>query len=181
MVDKDQQNERVAYLHRGEAINELGFTYKRLLRLIPALFRRAPEPGIAKVLKEQHAVDMISNARLSQVAMDIGQPPGLCVCEEADALVEDVYHADRAGTTPLTRAGGIVNALKAVRGHLIRGWGRLIAAFNRPVGNDSFAIKEAASVQQQEAAQHRQLSELSNELEGRRHDDHGGEGGRRTA
>jgi len=181
MVEKSQLNERDAYVQRGEAIDELGFTYKRLLRLIPALFRRAPEPGIAEVLKKQHVVDVHTNARLSHVAMDIGQPPDPCPCKEADALLTDVYHADRAGATPLARSVGIVHALKAVRIRLIRIWGRLIGAFNPSVGRDSSAPKEAATAQQQEAAQHRQLSEFSNELEDRKHDERGNEGGRRTA
>lgn len=181
MVEKSQLNERDAYVQRGEAIDELGFTYKRLLRLIPALFRRAPEPGIAEVLKEQHAVDVNTNARLSQVAMDIGQPPAPCPCKEADSLLLNVYHADRAGATPLARSWGIVHAMKEVRIRLIRIWGKLIAAFHPSAGSDSSASTEAVKAQQQEAAQHRQLSGLSNELEERRHDDRRTEEGRRTA
>jgi hypothetical protein len=179
MAGNHSHDERFAYARRGEVINELGFTYKRLLRLIPALFRRAPEPRVAEVLKEQHAVDVISNARLGKVALNLGQLPGPCMCEEADALVVDVYHADRARSTKLTRARGIVHALKAVRSYLIRRWGGLIDAFHAPIGHDSTSITEAASIQQQEAAQHKQLAELSNELEGNEQEDN--EHSRRTA
>ena len=171
-MDKQQYNEREGFRHRGEIINELNFIYKRLLRLIPALFRRAPEPRLADVLNAQHARDIGSNAGLVKVAMDIGQPPGPCVCEEAEALVEDVYHGDRAGATPQARTWGIVRGLKAVRVFLIQAWGRLIAELDHGSDERSSAQQEAAALQHQEAAQHRELVELTNELEEGKDDSH---------
>ena len=182
MSDKQQQNEPEGFQRRRGAINELGFTYKRLLRLLPALFRRAPEPRLAGVLLDQHALDVKSNAQLTKVAMDLGQPPAPCVCEDADVLVENVYNADRASAKPSVRTGGIVRALKAVRTHLIRTWGQLLGDIDPPEAEQrSSAHKAAAAVQQQEAAQHRQLANFTNELEEQKHDEREGDERRRTA
>lgn len=163
---------------RAEAINDLNYTYRRLLRLLPALFRRAPEPRLAGVLKEQSALDADSSRRLTTVAMDLGQPPGPCLCAEAEHLVSNVYVADRVGATPAARTWGIVRALKAVRVHLIRMWTRLIDELGE---DQSAARKEAAALQQVDAAQHRQLAKLTNQLEEPQSQAHPTDGKRRSA
>jgi hypothetical protein len=182
MADKQQQNEREGFQRRGEAINNLRFTYKRLLRLLPAIIRRAPEPRLADVLLDQHILDVKGDAQLTNVAMDLEQPPAPCVCEESNVLVENVYNADRASATPTVRTWGIVSALKAVRTHIIRTWGKLIGDIDPPDSEKRSSIhKAAAAVQQQEAVQHQQLANFTNELAERKHDDHDGDERRRTA
>jgi hypothetical protein len=173
MADKQQQIEREGYQRRGEAINDLGFTYKRLLRLLPAMIRRAPEPRLADVLIDQHVLDVKGGAALTDVAMDLGQPPAPCVCEQSNVLVENVYNADRASATPIVRTWGIVRALKAVRTHLIRTWGKLIGEIDPPEAEQHSPVhKKAVAAQQQEAVQHHQLANVTNELEEQRNGEH---------
>lgn len=181
MFGKEWRLSKEGFLHRREAINELHFIYKRLVRLLPALLRRAPEPRLAHVLKEQHELDVENLDGLKQVAMDMGQPPGPCLCDEADQLVEQVYHADRAGSSPQARTWGIVRALRAVRVYLIRTWGRLLEGLG---AKDQEPYREqVVHLQHTDAAQHRQLTELTNELEGKKneHKRNGSDGGRRSA
>ncbi len=178
MLDNQVDNERDGYKARGEAINELGFTYKRLLRLLPAIFRRTPEPRLAQVLNEQYSVDAANEARLTKVAVDLGQPAAAFFSEEADTLVGDVYNAERAGTTPVARTWGIVQALMAVRIFLIRTWARVMANVHLEQPGHAAIHAEAVVAQQQEADQHRQLTALTEEIENQRHQTVHGAGGK---
>ncbi|MCB9182709.1 MAG: hypothetical protein H6591_02230 [Flavobacteriales bacterium] len=163
MFDKHLNRFREGFKKRSSAINELGFVYKRLERLLPALVRRVREPALTEVLRDQHQVDVDSKDRLIRVAQDMGQPPGACSCKEANALVEDIYYADRSAPNADSRTRGIVQSLKAVRSFLVRTWGRLLDELSM----DALGAfrDEAAALQQQEASQHGRLVAFTKELD----------------
>lgn len=146
---------------RRALINELNFTYRRLLRLLPALVKRIDAP-LNALLRRQHRIDKVIVERLDRAAAQQGEPPEPCVCAEANALVENVYHAERTAPKP-KRASATVLALKAVRSFLIRTWGQLIAK-TAPASVSSLQ-EEARTLQQCEADQHRELARVSRQAE----------------
>lgn len=140
---------------RRSFINELNFTYRRLLRLLPALTRRVGPVPLGAVLDHQHAVDASIADDLGHLAAQHGRAPEPCECAEANALVENLYHADRAATTPAGRTAAIVRALKSVRTFLIRAWGGLINTLS-PETQPAY-LQEARELQRREAELHREL------------------------
>ncbi|MCB0765487.1 MAG: hypothetical protein KDB84_12315 [Flavobacteriales bacterium] len=150
------------FRQRREAIDELNFTYRHLLRMLPNLHRRVGPGPAADVLAHQYEQDRSIRDRLVQVSMDHGQPPQPCVCADASALVEDVYHADRAGEDLDERNRSVVGALKALRAFLLRVWGRLLRAL--PAEEEPEYHRAVRDLQREEAEQHRELVRLGNDL-----------------
>lgn len=162
MTDRQQQQEEKGFQQAREAINELNFVYRKLHRLFSALLRRG-EPGkLGGLLKRQHKEDHAINERLAHVAMEYGQPPGPCLGEDANKLLEDVRHADRVRYSNRTGPHAMVSALKQVRVFLIRTWGRWLAALPENVLPEY--RRKIADLQNREAEQHRQLVALEHEL-----------------
>ena len=85
-------------------------------------------------------------------------------------MVDNVYHVDRAASTPEARASAIVHALMAVRTFLIRTWGRLIA--NVSPEQQPGLLEGARALQAREAVLHRELVSLSHTIEAEP-DEHG--------
>ncbi|MBK8498458.1 MAG: hypothetical protein IPL52_06470 [Flavobacteriales bacterium] len=164
MMPRNPMNRlKEGFKRRRAAINELHFTYKGLMRLLPAIARRVEPEPLGEELAAEHAEDARNLQHLNDASVEHGLPPGACVCEEAAELVENVYHADRVGRTTPGRTLGIVLALKSVRMYLILSWGRLLSALHGDV--PPTLQNEAADIQRREAKQHRDLVILAEQLE----------------
>lgn len=154
---KDAMNSRRA------VINELNFTYRRLLRLLPNIMRRVDSEPLGRVLAGQDQEDRLISSQLADVASTHGEAPGPCTCEDASALVENVYHAERAAGDRASRASAVIHSLKMVRTYLIRAWGRLISTLSAD-GPDNF-LKEAHAMQAREADLFRELVVLGEQTD----------------
>ena len=152
---------------RRSIINELNFTYKRLLRLLPGIVKRVDAAPGGKVLNDQDRMDRVIAERLGQVAIEQGEPPESCICEEANAMVENIYNAERAAPTRAARASAIIRALKSTRAFLIRVWARLIGTLS-PDKQPRF-LKEAKALQASEADLHRELVSLGQQIDASAH------------
>jgi hypothetical protein len=97
------------------------------------------------------------------VASAHGEAPGPCACEDANALVENVYHAERTAGDRPSRASAVIHSLKMVRTFLIRAWGRLISTLD-PGGSDTF-LEEAHAMQAREADLFRELVVLGEQVD----------------
>ncbi len=148
---------------RRSLINELNFTYKRLLRMLPGMARSVDTEPVKHVLIEQDRMDRVISERLAHVATEEGEPPEPCACDEASAMVEAVHHADRAAPTKESRAYAIVRALKALRIFLIRVWDRLIGTLS-PAERSNF-LQEAKALQKSEAELHRELVSVGQRID----------------
>lgn len=161
-MDRQQQTEQEGFQLRRAAINELNFVYRKLQRLFSALIRRG-EPGkLGNLLKRQQQEDQAIKNQLAHVAMEQGQPPGPCVCEEPNALVEEVYHTDRVRYANRSGPRALLTALKRVRVFLMRTWGRWLSAL--PENVLPAYRRKIADLQNREAEQHRELVALEHEL-----------------
>lgn len=157
------QRLKEAVSSRRAAINELNFIYKELLRLLPNIKRRVDPEPIGELLEKQDQEDRFISTHLTEAASTHGEPPEPCTCEEANALVDNVYHAERAANDRTTRASAVIHSLKLVRTYLIRAWGRLISTLSSG-GPDKF-LKEAHALQAREADLFRELVVLGEQLD----------------
>ncbi|MCB9169208.1 MAG: hypothetical protein H6594_02530 [Flavobacteriales bacterium] len=158
MVDKHIQRLREGHRLRRNAINELHFTYKGLQRLLNGMVKRSGDGPLAETLRAQLMQDRSVLHDLSNVAMDHGHPPIPSTCVEADALLAEVYHADRSGAMGQARMDALLQGLKAVRMHLLRTWSGLI---DQVPGDVLPRFREAADrLRTMEAQQHRALLDL---------------------
>lgn len=160
-----QQLERAkgADKQRRSLINELNFTYGRLLRLLPAIITRADQDPIRDVLSEQVLLDRRIVERLGAAAAAHGVPPQPCGGGEANALMEEVRYADRSMADKRARATAVVGSLKEVRLHLIQTWGKLIDSLE---ATTELAFRaEALALQQLEAEIYRALAALDVHLD----------------
>ncbi|MCB0790836.1 MAG: hypothetical protein H6595_11795 [Flavobacteriales bacterium] len=162
MTDKHIEQLREGHRQRRSAINELHFTYKGLQRLLTTMVRRPGNDAIAGILRTQMAQDRTVMNDLAHVAMDHGQPPVPSTCAVADALLAEVYHADRQGAMGYSRMDGLLQGLKAVRMHLLRTWERLIE--QAPADMLPRFREVARRLQVMEAEQHRVLLEYEARL-----------------
>ncbi len=160
MTDKIVQRIREAFEQRREALNELHFVYKRLLRMLPRIANRSDRP-LTDLLQQQHEVDKLVHHEMVEAAVEHGHVPGPCVCEEAAGLTDDLHLAARTDPRP-ERAGAVVEALRLLRVFLIRTWGRLLDAMPKDVL--PHLRKTATGLQQREADQHRQLVAFGEDL-----------------
>jgi hypothetical protein len=149
---------------RRALINELHFTNKKMVQLLPTLASRAGQGRTGQLLRAQSEVDRTIGLRLKNTAVEHGDPPSPCLCEEAQALLANVYYADRNKADKWVRHRAVIQALKAVRVYMIRSWGALIDRLAAE-GEELFQ-QEASALQQVEASLHRELVQLANKLEG---------------
>ncbi|MEO8589080.1 MAG: hypothetical protein ABI432_06920 [Flavobacteriales bacterium] len=170
MTQKPRNPTAITALHQKETaskrrsiINELNFTYKRLLRLLPGIIKHVDPDPVGVVLTEQDRADRAIAQGLEHVAKELGQPPEPCVCADADAMVEGLYHADRSAPTREARGPATILALKALRAFLIRLWGRLIATFAHE--ERSRPLSKVMALQEREGELHRNLVTLGNQVE----------------
>lgn len=154
---------RHALIDRRTAVNEISFTYGRLMRLIPTFIKRMESEVTKQVLSRQQKEAHEINAQLALVAKAQGAPPGPCVCEEADAIVENIYHEERAATTREARTIAVIQGLKIARTYLIRAWGRLIGTLSEDA--DQAFLETARALQRKEADLFRELVLLGQQLE----------------
>ncbi|MBK8498457.1 MAG: hypothetical protein IPL52_06465 [Flavobacteriales bacterium] len=152
---------KAAGLSRRSAINELHFMYNQLMRMLPIVVRRSPE-AVARVLQEQLFQAGMVLQRLTLVASDHGQAPQLRLCEEAAALLDRLFHAERARAQRIAPGMRTVRALKAVHAHLTREWGNLVDGLPRDLLPDFHA--EAMDMQRHEMRQYQDLVDLETAL-----------------
>lgn len=153
-------------LTRQTLINEIDHTYRRLLRMLPAIIKRVGGGPVEKTLREQDGMNGIIRSRLGEVATEHGLPPGACTCEEAEAMVENLRHSDRAAQTWSDRSAAVLEALIGVRAFLIRRWSMLIGSLMPADLQD--LRNEARALQTQEAELHRELIDLVHQGDRRR-------------
>ncbi|MBK7751073.1 MAG: hypothetical protein IPI41_00295 [Flavobacteriales bacterium] len=145
---------------RQSLINEINFTYRRLLRMLPAITKRVHDGPVERTFAEQDEMDgRLIRDRLGRVATEHGLTPEACTCEEAEAMVESVRYADRAARTPAERSVTVLAALTSVRAFLIRLWDKLIGALSPSDQGD--LRTEAKALQEREAELHRELITLA--------------------
>src|SRR5690349_9511311 len=124
MIQRKLQQLKEALDRRRDAVNYLNFTYRGLHTLLTMLVKRMNAP-VANVLVHQLHEDHVIKERLVRVAEEHQQSPVPCTCDEANTLLEEVRHAERAKRDPM-RAFRVVIAMQHVRSFLLRTWGRLI-------------------------------------------------------
>jgi hypothetical protein len=161
MIKHKLQQIKESIERRRDAINYLNFTYRGLHVLLTMLVKRM-SPPIASTLVHQMHEDNVIKERLHRVAQEHDHPPVPCSCDEANMLLEEVRHAERAKRDP-SRASMVVTALQHVRAFLLRTWGRLINDI--PEEQLPQFRKEAIALQLREAEQHRQLVSLRKQIE----------------
>ncbi len=172
------RRQRDTLIDRRSTINEISFTYGRLMRLLPTIIKRMEGDFTKRVLNRQQKEANVINAQLALVANAQGTPPGPCVCEEADAIVENIYHEERAATTREARTIAVIQGLKIARTYLIRAWGRLIGTLSEDA--DQAFLETAHALQRKEADLFRELVLLGQQLETVPQGTHALHGGRRT-
>lgn len=154
--------ERARRLRRN-VINELHFTNRRMVQLLPALALRSGHERLGQLLSAHSDIDRDIGARLVRSSRENGDPPTPCTCEEAHALLANVYYADRNKSDQILRRRAVVQALKSVRAYMIRSWGALIDLLSTEV--DEAFRKEALALQQEEASLHRGLVVIAQTLD----------------
>ena len=142
-------------IQRKALSGELHFTHKQLLRMLPTLARRVEADRTAPVLSLQCEQDRRNQARLVQLALDHGQPPGPRLCAEASARVHQLYHVDRSIEDRDARSAVVVNTLLDLRAYLLSIWGKLIEV--EPLGVAVELHNELIALQSAAAEQHREL------------------------
>lgn len=160
-----QQLERAkgADKQRRSLINELNFTYGRLLRLLPAIITRADQDPVRDVLSEHVLLDRSIVERLEAAAIAHGIPPQPCGGGAANALMEEVRYADRSMADKRARVTAVVGSLKDVRLYLIQTWGKLIDSLE---ATTELAFRaEALALQQLEAEIYRALAALDGQVD----------------
>ncbi len=162
-LSRPLQRLKEALSSRRTAINELNFIYKKLLRLLPSIKRRMDLEPVGQMLEKQDQEDRSISTHLIEAASTHGEPPEPCTCEDANALVDNVYHAERAASDRTARASAVIHALKMVRTYLIRVWGRLISTLSSD-GPDRF-LEEARTMQAREADLFRDLVVLGEQVD----------------
>lgn len=156
--------------HRRTLLNEIHFTYSNLAKLIRAMIPREANGRLGRLLKHQLAHDQQAQHAVVELGMDLGLPPGPCVCADSEAVLEVIHHADRADRTFAKRDVGIVEALREARVFIIRLWGSLLDGVEEEQGHGPM-FERVFRLQGSEADQHRELVRTAAVL----HDDeHGG-------
>src|SRR5689334_21951520 len=99
MIKHKLQQLKEAIERRRDAINYLNFTYRGLHALLTMLTKRIGAP-VAEVLVHQLHEDHVIKERLVRAADEHQHPAMPCSCDEANALLEEVRHAERAKRDP---------------------------------------------------------------------------------
>ncbi|MBL7950264.1 MAG: hypothetical protein JNM62_00975 [Flavobacteriales bacterium] len=153
-----QRRERLQV--RRALINELHFTHANMTRLLRAIAPRESNGRLGALLRDQLAHDQRAQRAVTDLGMDLGSPPGPCVCAESEAVLEVVHHADRVDRDVARRDLGIVDALREARVFIIRRWGALLDGVEREQG-DGPMFDRILSLQANEADSHRDLVRIS--------------------
>lgn len=151
----------IASSRRG-FVNELNFTYQRLRRLLPALIRRLDADELIGTLRSQNEEDVRIHERLVEVVSAHGEAPQPCLCEEANAVVEEVYHADRMTAHSDKHDDAILRALRSTRLFLIQLWAKLLDTIS-PDTLPEYR-KEVRRLQHREGEMHRTLVRLEQRM-----------------
>lgn len=139
-----------------KAIDELHFVHVRLGLLLKALVRRVPEEPVGRVLSAHHRSRKELDAQLVSIAFEYGMPVRPCVCAEAEALLEHVYHQERSALRE-HRIAALLDGLKQIHNFLLRTWRSLLDQLRD--GTDGL-FDACVRLQAAEAALHRDLIDL---------------------
>jgi hypothetical protein len=141
---------------RRALINEIHFTYEKLVKLLRAMAPRERHGVIGGVVQDHLAHDIRTQHRVVELGLDLGMPPGPCVCADAETVLEIVHHADRLDRSSSRRDRSILEALKGVRAFLIRCWAVLLNGIDECEGRGPLHERILA-FQGDEAELHRAL------------------------
>lgn len=153
---------------RRALINEIHFTYANLAKLMRAIVPREEKGRLGKLLKEQLTHDQQAQQDIVEVGLELGMPPGPCVCADSEALLEAVHHADRVERSVPTRDLGILDALRETRVFIIRRWGALLDGVEQEQGAGTM-FERILRAQGLEADQHRELVRVASDLDDQEH------------
>lgn len=145
-----------AMTRRRALINEIHFTHDKLIRLLRAMVPRERQGALGHALAEHLSHDVGAQRQVVELGMDMGTPPGPCVCVDAETVLEIVHHADRLDRTFAPRDRSILEALKGVRAFLIRCWALLLDGIDGTEGRGPL-FDRVLGLQGQEAELHRAL------------------------
>lgn len=164
-MDRPWNKQRERLNRRQGVINEIHFTHNRLARLLRAMAPREAHGSIGSLLAAEHAHDNHSLRAIITLALDLGMPPGPCVCAEGDALVEAIYHADRIPRVEPVRVRRILENLRDARRYIVGLWGRLAYELEEAI-EDRELYRLVVRSQHAEAEQHRGLVRAIADMEG---------------
>lgn len=137
-------------------INEIHFTHDRMSRLLRAMMSRETKGTLGDLINVQYGHHLMALRGIVSLALDLGLPPGLCVCAESAALVEAVYTADRAPRADVNRSLRIMERLLEVHRYIIGSWNRLAEELKQDA-HDVALYRTAIKHQTREGEQHRAL------------------------
>lgn len=150
----EQQRKRMA--RRQAVLNEIHFTHDRMARLLRAMMAREGKGHFGELIVEQHAHELKALRGIVSLALDLGTPPGPCVCAEGAALVEAIYNADRLPRADVNRVLRIQERLLEARRSIIGLWSRLADEVKQD-HHDQELYPTIIRYQSLEADQHRSI------------------------
>lgn len=165
IMDRTIIKRRKDLLHRRNLLNEIHFTHVNLARALRAMVPRELSGRLGRALKGQHDHDEKARQVLADLGMDLGMPPGPCVCADSMAVLAALRYADRVDRGDAHRDVGIISALREVRVFVIRLWGALLDGIEQEQGRIGM-FQRILRLQEEEADQHRDLVRLAGMLSG---------------
>lgn len=151
---------------RRALVNEIHFTHDKLARLLRAMAPRERQGAIGQTVVEHLNHESRAQRQVIELGMDMGTPPGPCVCADAETVLEIVHHADRLDRSSTRRDRSILEALKGVRAFLIRCWAVLLEGIDGNEGRGPL-FDRVLGLQGEEAELHRALvREINTILDG---------------
>lgn len=160
MIDKSRQRRE----QRRTMINEIHFTHSRLERLLRAMAPRESNGRSGPMLGRQLAHEQQALRMTIEIALDMGMPPGPCVCAESEAILGTVHHADRLDRRNAQRDRRIAECMGDARMFIIRRWGALLDNVELEEGPGPL-FDRVLHLQSDEADRHRELVRMIGELQ----------------
>lgn len=168
-IERPWEVQREHRARQQTVINEIHFTHDRMSRLMRAMTARETKGPIGDLITAQHAHHLMALRGIISLALDLGAPPGPCVCAEGAALVEAVYTADRAPRADVNRALRIMERLLEVHRYVIGLWSRLADEL-KLLADDVELYRTAIKCQTREADLHRSLVRAIAGIQGGSHE-----------
>lgn len=155
---------------RRSVINEIHFTHAKLERLLRAMVPREADTQLGPVLGRQLLQERQALRATIELGLEMGMPPGPCVCAESEAILETVHHADRLDRRDTDRDKRIAECLRDTRVFVIRRWGVLLDNVEMEEGSGPL-FEHVLRLQSEEADHHRELVRVIGVLQGGRNGD----------
>lgn len=155
---------------RRSVINEIHFTHAKLERLLRAMAPREVGSQLGPILGRQFVQERQALRATIELALEMGMPPGPCVCAESEAMLEAVHHADRLDRKAPDRDQRIAECLRDIRVFIIRRWGMLLDNVETEEGPGPL-FEHVLRLQSEEADLHRELVRMIGVIQGGRNGD----------